>query len=252
MKSPKEIGELLKETRRKKNLTIDEAYNKTRIQPNIIEALEKGEGNEILGSIYTVLFLKKYASFLGLDGARLVEGHKDFYPDKEEVALVIEGPPKAINIDLQKWIVPAIYAGLGLIVIFFILFLGFKIKSSRRARIARTETENSLRATSAKPIPFPVIPKKKPIVLVLKANDAVWMKVKKDGKRAFEGTLSKGKEKKWSAGDKIELWVGRAEALDFTINRTPVGIVGKGNVKDIQISRRGLKIKNKWLLKAKD
>jgi len=68
MKNPKEIGEILKAARQKKGLTIDEAYNKTRIQPKIIRALEAGQIGEVLDKIYVLLFLKKYALFLGLDG----------------------------------------------------------------------------------------------------------------------------------------------------------------------------------------
>ena len=245
MNHPKEIGEILKETRQKKGLTIDQIYNKTRIQPHIIEALEEGTAGEVLGNVYTLLFLRKYASFLGLDSGSLVADYKNFYTDKEEVVLDIEKEPQAVNISLPKWIVPAVSVGLIFIVIFFILFLGFKLRSFRSAR---KETSASV---ISKLRVFPIA-KDKFIELILQSTDNVWMKVKKDGKVVFEDTLPKGGKKEWFAADKIELWVGRAEALNFTINGKSIGNIGKGKIKNIQISRRGLKIRNKWLLKAKE
>jgi len=247
MRDPKEIGKLLQETRQKKGFTIDEAYNKTRIQPKIIEALEEGMSGEVLGNVYTVLFLRKYASFLGLDSASLTANYKNFYTDKEEVALDIQKEPEGAKLDLTKWATPAISIGLVFVIIFFVLFLGLKLRSFRRAR-SEIKTETPLIAKSAV---FP-IPANKSIELVLQSTDKVWMKIKTDGKRAFEGTLPKGGKKKWSASDKLELWIGRAEALNFTINGKSIGNIGKGNIKNIQISRRGLKIRNKWLLKAKE
>ncbi len=247
MRDPKEIGKILKETRQKKSLPIDEIYNKTRIQPHIIEALEEGTAGEVLGNVYTPLFLRKYAAFLGLDSASLVASYKNFYTDKEEVALDIEKEPQAVNISLPKWIVPALSVGLTCIVIFFIIFLGLKLRSFRSAK----KETIPLVISKPKPAVFP-ISKDKSIELVLQSTDNVWMKVKKDGKVVFEDTLPKGGKKEWSAADKIELWVGRAEALNFTINGKSIGNIGKGSIKKIQISRRGLKIRNKWLLKAKE
>lgn len=248
MKNPKEIGEILKGARQKKGLTIDEVYNKTRIQPKTIAVIEDGTYGETMGSVYAFLFLKKYALFLGLDTEDLLASYKNFYRDKEKVVLDIEKEPQPINIELRKWMIPAVSLVLVFMVVFFILFLGFKLKSFYSTRkTAKAEVPSVI----SKPALFPIV-RDKPIELSLRSTDSVWMKVKKDGKSAFEGTLRKGKRKSWSADDKIELWIGRAEALDFTINGKSIGSIGKGSIKNIQISRRGLKIKNKWLLKAKE
>ncbi|UCD55547.1 MAG: DUF4115 domain-containing protein [Candidatus Omnitrophota bacterium] len=244
MKNPKEIGRILKETRQKRGLTIDEVCNKTRIQPNIIKVLEGGTAGEVLGNIYAVLFLRKYVAFLDLGNTGLVSSYKDFYAAKEEPPLDIEKKPQAVNISLPK--LPVLPVALTFILIFFAIFLGIKLKSFRSTR-----EEKAIHAISeSKPAIFPIA-KDKSIELVLQGADNVWMKVKKDGKVIFEDTLPKGGKKEWSARDKIELWTGRAEALNFTINGTPIGTVGRGNIKNIQISRQGLQIKNKWLLKAK-
>jgi len=246
MKSPKEIGEILKETRQKKSLTVEASYKATRIQPSVIESLERGNADGILSRIYVLSFVKKYAFFLDLDGDALAAEYKKFYTDKEKQVLTLNEEPRPMSVETQKWMIFAVFAGLALLFVFFILALGMRLRSTKSAPVARA----SAPPVAPKTVPLFPIPEKKPIKLTLESTDEVWMKVKKDGKDAFVGILRKNRKENWSAKNKIELWVGRAEALKFTINGRPVGKIGKGSIKNIIISRRGLKVGNKWLFGA--
>jgi len=248
MKDPKEIGQVLKEARRKKGLTLEGVYKVTRIQPRVADLLEQGRGDELLNRIYILSFLRKYAFFLDLDGNALAAGYKKFYTSEEKQVLTISEDPPVASKEVQKWMTLAIIAGIAFLLVFFILLLGVRLRAARSAPIPVPEPKSTARPITAKPL-FP-IPDKKPIELTLKGTDDVWMKVKSDGKKAFEGTLRKNEEKIVSAKKKITLWVGRAEALLFTINGMPIGKVGKGNIKNIRISRRGLDVGNKRLFGA--
>ena len=75
------------------------------------------------------------------------------------------------------------------------------------------------------------------------------MKIAKDGQTVFEGTLQKGRSSSWSANKKIDLWLGRAEALNITVNGYKIGSVGKGRLRNLVITRDGLRIGNKRLSK---
>ena len=253
MKNPKEIGEILKEARQKKGLTTDKIYKAIRIQPTLIEALEQGTADSILSRVYIISFLKKYASLLNLDGDALAANYKAFYSSEEKQLFRIEKEPLMTNLNIRKWIIPVISIALTLIFIILIVILSIKLKSARLTKKTASLpiAELALDQKDAAKTVFP-IPNDKPIELVLRSADDVWMKVKKDKKIVFEGTLRKNEKKMWTADNKIELWVGRAEALYFTINGKPVGRIGKGRIKNIQISRQGLKIRNKWLLKAEE
>lgn len=240
MKSPEEIGEILKMARKKKGLTIEKVYKATRIQPSVIEAMENGKADEILSKVYVLLFLRKYASFLGLGGDNLAANYKSIYTEeKEGIRDMVMKKPVTLNLDMRKWASPVVS------IVFIVIFVGllFAIKSKS------PPSQKAIIKERAQVI-FP-IPKNKPIELVLRATDDVWMKAEEDGKTIFEGTLRKNTEKEWLADNKIELWVGRAEALNLTINGKPLGKIGKGKIRTIQISRSGLKIGNKWLLRAK-
>jgi len=261
-KSPKEIGEILKRARQKKGITIEKAYNSTRIQPSVIEALEAGTIEDTHGKIYTALFLKNYATFLDLDGESIAKDYKALHPGEEEKeqALELEQKPQELKIDFEKWFKIALPIGVAILALLLVFFSGIKIRRffrNRKVVIAQRKEkakaeQNFIPKTTIQDktsLIFP-IPKDKPIVLNLKASDNAWMRVKKDGKLIFEGTLKKGDNMNWSAEKSIELWAGRAEALDFTVNGTSLGKVGRGNIKSIKLSKDGLKVKNKWLLRA--
>ena len=117
MKSTREIGELLKNARTKKGLTIEKAYKKTRIHPGILRALEEGRVENLLNKIYIKGFLKKYSEFLGLDKDFIVREYARNLQDETEQKLYIDKdqPPK----DIIK------YLNIGLSVLAVILFIVF-------------------------------------------------------------------------------------------------------------------------------
>jgi len=260
MKNPKEIGQILKEARQKKGLSPEGVYKATRIQSRVVNSLEQGTADEALSRVYVLSFLKKYAFFLDLDGSALVSDYRKFYTDEEKQVLTLDEKPPIVSAEMQKWMTFAVTAGIALLLVFFILFLGVRLRAARPARTPEPKSAALPAMPKSKTKPkavmqpeakqlFP-IPDKKPIELTLEGTDDVWMKVQKDGKKVFEGTLRKNEKKSISAKNKIELWVGRAEALKFTINGRLIGKVGKGNIKNIRISRRGLTVGNKRLFGA--
>ena len=131
--NPKEIGRKLKETREKRGLSIEGTYKATRMQPSIIAAIEEGKAEERLNRIYLLLFVKKYAFFLGLDGESLAANYKNFYERRE---LATEAPiekksPAKIS-EAEKLLTPAFFGAIAFICIFFILLFGIKLKNTRK------------------------------------------------------------------------------------------------------------------------
>ena len=251
MTSPREIGELLKNARQGKGLSVEKIYKGTRIQPNIIRALEEGRADGLLSRIYVLLFLKKYARFLNLDSESLAAGYKASYAGEERQEIILEKDSLRADLELQKWVIPVAYSIAAFIVIFFILLFGINIRSSYTARklassIAKPVSEATGRRARAI---FP-IPEGEKIDLTLEATDDVWMRVKKDGKVVFEGTLKKGSAKSWSAEGRVELWVGRAEGLNWVVNKKPLGKIGEGRIRTVELSRSGLKAGNKWFFQG--
>jgi len=258
MKSAKEIGSILKESREKKNLGIDKVYKATHIQHKVIKALEEGAADDILSRVYVLLFLKKYAYFLGLDGESLASEYKDIYKaaekKREEEINVTEKQKPAIDIDVKKWVT----IGISLALIFMFLFtayvLGMKLRSlistkqgqgiSRPGDVIPVAKEKAIEDTAQSLFP---LREDRPIQLTLRAEDKSWVRVKTDGDTSFEGMLEKNTSRDWSGEREIEVKIGKPEALDFIINGNSIGKIDKPNVKTVYISREGIKTGNKWL-----
>lgn len=72
IKPPKDLGETLSQARKKKNITIEQAEEETKIRARYLRALESRSYDLLPGNIYGLGFLTKYADFLGLDKKSLV------------------------------------------------------------------------------------------------------------------------------------------------------------------------------------
>ncbi len=67
------LGAYLQRERQKKQLTIKEVADATRIPPETLQALESGNRNILPVSVFTRGFVKIYAAHLGLDQAEILE-----------------------------------------------------------------------------------------------------------------------------------------------------------------------------------
>ncbi len=77
----KTVGEILSETRREQNLTLEEVADITRLRLNHLVALEAGDYENLPGGVYSEKILDTYANFLNLD----LTGLKDIF-EKESLA----------------------------------------------------------------------------------------------------------------------------------------------------------------------
>lgn len=69
----KETSELLRSTRKEKNLTIEEISSQTKIQLHILRSLESGEVSDFRGIVFVKGFLKQYAKALDLDPEEILK-----------------------------------------------------------------------------------------------------------------------------------------------------------------------------------
>lgn len=67
------IGEELRHERTRKGLSIKDVEQVTHIRSNYLEALEADNYTAIPGDVYVKGFIRNYANFLNLDGARYME-----------------------------------------------------------------------------------------------------------------------------------------------------------------------------------
>ncbi len=83
------VGKILKSARLKKNLSIDEVSDATKIRTYVIEAIEEGNF-EIMPLVYIKSFIKTYAQFLNIDDSKFFEPSNTKKEDRHEEVKVID------------------------------------------------------------------------------------------------------------------------------------------------------------------
>ncbi|MBS1994104.1 MAG: DUF4115 domain-containing protein [Cyanobacteria bacterium SZAS LIN-3] len=74
--SLEQIGQKLKATREGRSLTLGQIYDRTKIPPNHLEAIENGIPDDLPESVYVAGFIKRYGDMLGLNGQSLADEYK--------------------------------------------------------------------------------------------------------------------------------------------------------------------------------
>ncbi len=73
------IGDMFSLRRKELNLALKDVENATSIRTNYLQAIEDGQMDKLISPVYAQGFVKQYASFLGLDGERIVTEHPDVF-----------------------------------------------------------------------------------------------------------------------------------------------------------------------------
>lgn len=71
------VGTILREARNRREVELSEVEAATRIRFRFLRAIEDEEWDVLPGGVYTRGFIRTYASFLGLDGDRLVNDYRE-------------------------------------------------------------------------------------------------------------------------------------------------------------------------------
>jgi hypothetical protein len=59
----------------------------------------------------------------------------------------------------------------------------------------------------------------------------------------MDKVLQKGSIEAFAAAEKINLYVSKGEAIDLSFNGNPYGSPGKGIMKNIEVTSKGIKVK---------
>lgn len=127
----KTVGEILKETREKKGLSLLEIERATKIKERALALLEKNEFAKIAEGTIVKGFIKNYAEYLGLPSLSVLAiFRRDFIEDKKG-QIVPRGVYEPLNTPKLAWtpkitvIVSLSLLFLGIILYFASQFLGF-------------------------------------------------------------------------------------------------------------------------------
>lgn len=239
------VGTLLRETREKKKVSLEDAARATHIKGEMLAALESDDFEKVPAPTYAKGFLKIYADYLGLDSEEVVRDYlKDHMGGSEQVLILdVEGRVKPRK---MRNIIGYALAGAGLLLVLVLLFMAVKaIIGTRRFSSAERQIEilepSSVTVDEAVPEePAVPVPAEEMELRLVATSDDVWVKVDADGATVFQNVIKKGGEEYWKSREGFTMRLGRPEAVSLTLDGNPITIPGRKNKpRTIQVDAEG-------------
>lgn len=275
----KSLGEKLKAAREGRGFTIDQAYLKTRIHAKVLAALEEGRGDEVLSPTYVKGFLRKYAALVGLPGDELVREYcaaqsaSSHQPAAAppQVAKSLAPTPSASR---RRFIIPVLVVAAALLVYFVSscrpkgAVQGRPLRTPARSaptkaatvpqkrgkasvpaqaqkpvvRAARAPSPDAVPPAKEAPTPSVSIPAHEPIILTIRVKRPVFVQVSRDGAVRFGHVLKDGVVETIKANERINVRIANSESLELSVNGKPLVLPKKGEIRDLEITRRGVRV----------
>ena len=245
-------GETLRRERERQKLTIQDIEQGTSIRAAYIEALEKGDYENLPGEVYAKGFVKNYANFLNLDADKLAkEFSAEISPpveSAEEISTLAEENIPAENQKTEKLKITELQepnmkigshsqgsssstAIIAAVFLIAILAGGFwyYLKNSPEtvANVeppAQTETTNPAETAPTNPVSAAV--PQEGVNIQAKFNGECWTRVFVDGVFAYEGVPTAGQIMDWHGIEGVTIRVGNAAGIEVSMNGQNLGALG--------------------------
>lgn len=81
----KEVGDLLRQAREARQLTLEQIHNQTKISVRYLAAIEEGRFDELPGEVYLKGFLRSYAEAVGLNPEAILAEYKQRKAEREAI-----------------------------------------------------------------------------------------------------------------------------------------------------------------------
>lgn len=231
-----EIGTFLRNLRTKKGMSLEEISTKTMVQQRFLDAIEKGEYEQLPEPLYIRGFIRRFAEAMGIDGIPISES----FPLGNFQAGSANSKFSAGNTPLRPWHLYVLYlaAVLGAVALLYALFKPSESPSGNLATSRPSTTVSASKAPKKTVATVASAPKKAAPVqakLTLKADS--YMTIQVDGQPNYEGILKAGDNKTFAAKKSIQISAGNAGGVMLGVNGLPAKVMGKsGEVKDITLT----------------
>lgn len=230
------IGQVLREERERRKLSLDDVYEATKITTSNLSAIEEDRFDVFPNRVYARAFLRDYANYLGINSADLLMKYESVWNYKQEPESAPVVKKSGLRVLGYVSLLLVIMGGLAVAVI-----MGWghrpgqeviqKPKVERQAKpqkeVAELPRTNPLLHTKAEeeavkvektpePEKAPVVPDK--LALSVTAVDNVWVRIISDGKKVFEGIMPAGSAKSFEAAKNMTIRAGKAGAVKLKLN----------------------------------
>ena len=241
-----EIGSSLRDARVRRDISLQQAEDDTKIRVKYIQAMENEDFEILPAGTYVKGFLRTYAEYLDLDAQLLIDEYNERFgtgEHKEHVIQPTRSPkadtaPKARRKHQTNYILVAI---LAVVIIAVLAYLGWGNSSSQKPTlVTTTETQASTQttpttttladvATRTATTPTQTQPAVLQSISMTATSSENWIEIHKtsaDGEVVWGGTLAAGESKTLAQTDlenQTQLWlmVGSPDGLTISVNGQP-------------------------------
>jgi len=243
-----EIGTTLRDARVRRDISLQQAEDDTKIRVKYIQAMENEDFDILPGGTYVKGFLRTYAEYLDLDAQLLIDEYNERFGSGEHREHIIQtvrsikaepSTKRARGKHQTNYILVAI---LAVVIVAVLAYLGWGNASSEKPTlVTTTETqtsESSAAATTPLVTPSRTATATTPTqtqaaeiqnIIISSTSSNNWIKINKnsaDGEVVWSGTLATGESKTLEQKDlmgqnKLWLTVGSPEGLKVSVNGQP-------------------------------
>jgi transcriptional regulator with XRE-family HTH domain len=253
----------LKQAREQKRLSLADIADATLINVRFLQEIESGNFT-FLPQTYVRAFLREYAAMVGLSPEAVLRTYEGSVASTPETPVapatpVTDAPPPApapVSTPIPRAegrrIHPtmALVALVSIVVLVVVVALWNVMDSNTPAAVreipfdqVRAERERDAAADSGA-VRAPALPPAPAdsLVLTAVATDSVWLQLTVDKAPVRNLLLKSGGRYTWRAAGRFLLTLGNAGAVEFTLNRKPLGKLGKPGavVKNIELTHATL------------
>ncbi len=215
----KGVGQLLRQRRETRGVSLEEAAVATRIRLIFLRAMEGDDYHLLPDERYLVRFLGEYATFLGLDPEE-VQRQFSRQIARPQSSLAVFPVKRSITLSI-RWLLPSL---LLFLLLFPSIFIGLSLLSNRDQEAMGPEEARPIRKGQSVP-PVELAAPQVPIgsqgqryVLRAHAREMTWMLVTIDERETRDVLLRAGERWEWRAQEGFLVTVGNAGSVELFLN----------------------------------
>ncbi len=234
----KEIGDILRQAREEKGVSIKDIQEVTKIRLRYLEAIDEGDFEAIPGEVYRKGFIVNYANTIGLDGQEILQKYNDLKTAQEEQArqeqfLAEQEENTSSKPNLNNDWLKGVYLGVAgalaivLLISFFLLPSLHELKSEETVKPVAIEEAHERPDYNQTLFPAP-------ITITAEFKQRVWVQVVADGEYIFmrDGRTFEPSEpvQVWTAQQEMEIKMGNPAGIELTFNGKKLGPLGQAGI----------------------
>ena len=235
VRESKSLGEILREERERKGLSLKEVANLLKISYRYLKHLEDDEYDKVnLAEVYKKGILRKYSNFLGLDEGEIIKVYNTQYQIEKEESSPEPVKPKKSSL---KYIAYFLVISIIFLTVFLTIKLNNKeVTSNNFKNRDITSYEMNLPESYTKTIENNKVEFSNEASVTntntftntirVVALDRVWLRVSYEDKTIYEGILKEGDTITWTYTS-LYFHIGNAGGLEIYYNDKNIGVLGK-------------------------